>query len=349
MPCLLRTLLPKALQPDTFQIISTTPPQEALANALSVRQDLSAVDTTQSQIISSSGRVISVVDRTADLSLAAEALVAARFSFGGTSPYAPDLVFVNEFVKTAFVEQVLSHAIRYLAITSSNETALSNQTYHSKSQATQKALASLTSHKDWDMNIITQGSAGAVVEVMNKHTTHSPLPQKSNAPILAISAISSLDHVIDLITNDPEERLSAAYHFAAPTHAKYLSQFIHAEATFINQIPSGLLLGPAAPLFHKFDVAQRYAKEHFQRASPIFAETQAVKSVLNASSHDAAKILQDASKEISQKKRSEWIAIGFFEQGILIGLGTYGIPILTCLGATLFFGVRAGLRRWAVI
>lgn len=346
---MLRTLLTKALQPDTFQIISTTPPQEALANTLSVRQDPSAVGATHSQLVSSSRRVISVVDRTADLSQAAEALVAARFSFGGTSPYAPDLVFVNEFVKTAFLEQVLSHAIRYLAITSSNETPISSQTHHSKNQTTQKALASLTSHKDWEMSIITQGSAGAVVDLTNKHATHTPLPPKSNAPILAISAISSLDHGIDLIVNDSDARLSAAYHFAAPTHAKYLSQFINAEATFINQIPTELLLGPAAPLFHEFDIVKRYSKEHFQRASPVFAKAQVMKSILSTSSHDAAKLLQDASKEISQKKRAEWIAIGFFEQGILIGLGTYAVPILTCLGATLFFGVRAGLRRWAVI
>lgn len=314
-----------------------------------VLQEARTPRPTHDQLVSSSGRVISVVDRTADLSAAAEALVAARFSFGGTSPYAPDLVFVNEFVKTAFVEQVLSHAIRYLAVTSSNGSSNPTQTYQSKGQATNKALSLLTAHKDWDMSIITQGSAGAVVELTNKHTTHIPLPPKADASILAISPISSLDHVIDLLVNDPEERLSAAYHFAAPTHAKYLSQFIRAEATFINHIPSDLLLGPAAPLFRSIDVGKRYSKEHFLRNAPVFVESQTSTRSFDISSQNASKLLQNATKEIAQKKRAEWIAIGFFEQGILLGLGMYGVPVLTCIGASLFFGVRAGLRRLAVI
>ena len=204
-------------------------------------------------------------------------------------------------------------------------------------------------HKDWDMSIITQGSAGAIVELTNKHTTHIPLPPKSNASILAISPISSLDHVIDLLVNDPEERLRAAYHFAAPAHAKYLSQFILAEATFVNHIPSDLLLGPAAPLYHAVDVSKRYIKEQFLRNAPVFVEPRRSTHSFDVSSREAAKLLQNATKEIAQKKRAEWIAIGFFEQGILIGLGMYGIPVLTCIGASLFFGVRAGLRRFAVI
>lgn len=63
----------------------------------------------------------------------------------------------------------------------------------------------------------------------------------------------------------------------------------------------------------------------------------------------ATELLSKASQEIKEKKRAESIAIGYFEQGIFVGLGVYGIPILTCIGATLFFGVRAGLRRWAFI
>lgn len=53
---------------------------------------------------------MAVVDRTADVDLAARAIAAARFGFGGTSPYAPDLVLVNEFVKRDFFEACSRYA-----------------------------------------------------------------------------------------------------------------------------------------------------------------------------------------------------------------------------------------------
>jgi aldehyde dehydrogenase (NAD+) len=344
---LLRSILAKALQPDVFQIISSAPQEEASSNLLSVLQETRIRQPNHTQLVSSSGKVFAVVDRTADLSSAAEALVAARFSFGGTSPYAPDLILVNEFVKRDFVEQVLKHAIPYLAATSSNGTP--NTTSQSKNRSAIEALATLADSKHWQTNIITQGSTGAIVELTSRNTTHVPLPSRSGAPILAISAVSSLDHAIDLITNDSDDRLSAAYHFAAPAHAKYLSQFIRSEVTFANHIPSSLLLGPGAPLFHEFDVENRYRKEQFLRPSPVFVRPANTQVSTGSPGKDAAKLLEDAAKEIKESKRAESIAIGFFEQGIFIGLGVYGVPLLTCLCASLFFGVRAGLRRFAVI
>ncbi|OAG05558.1 ALDH-like protein, partial [Paraphaeosphaeria sporulosa] len=341
LPSLLRSLLPKALQPDAFQIISTSPQEGTTSNVLSVLQETNTEQSNYTRLVSASGRVLAVVDRTANLSSAAEALVAARFSFGGTSPYAPDLVFVNEFVKRDFVEQVLKHGIQHLAATSSN--AVPNASSQSKKRTTSDALETFSESKHWHTNIITQGSTGAIVELTSKSTTHVPLPPRSDAPVLAISAVSSLDHAIDIINNDLDDRLSAAYHFAAPAHAKYLSQFIRSEVTFVNHIPTSLLLGPGAPLFHEFDLENRYKKEQFQRASPVLVRPA---NTTTSTSKDAAKLLEDAAKEIKEPKRAESIAIGFFEQGILIGLGVFGVPILTCLGASLFFGVRAGLRRF---
>ncbi|KAJ4353954.1 uncharacterized protein N0V89_005686 [Didymosphaeria variabile] len=347
LPSLLRSLLLKALQPDVFHIVVTSPSEEAASNLLLVLQDTRVERPKYAQLVSSCGKVIAVVDRTADLSAAAEAVVAARFSFGGTSPYAPDMIFVNEFVKEDFVEQVLRHAIRYLATTAPNGTLSS--TSQPKKRNARDALATLAESKDWYTNIITQGSTGAIVELSNRHTTHVPLPPKSSAPVLAISAISSLDHAIDLITNDSNDRLSAAYHFAAPAHTKYLSQFIRSEVTFLNHIPSSLLLGPGAPLSYKVDIENRYRREHFLIASPVLVKPSGTKILVETTGKYAEKLLEDAAKEIKEPKRAEWIAIGFFEQGILIGLGVYGIPLLTCVGASLFFGIRAGLRRFAVI
>ena len=60
-----------------------------------------------------SSKTVAVVDRTADINCAAEALAAAQFSFAGQSPYAPDVVLVNEYIKesflTAFVQAVRAY------------------------------------------------------------------------------------------------------------------------------------------------------------------------------------------------------------------------------------------------
>lgn len=58
-------------------------------------------------------RVVAIIERDADLHAAADALVTARYSLGGKSPYAPDLVLVNEWVKKGFLEAVTQSAVRF--------------------------------------------------------------------------------------------------------------------------------------------------------------------------------------------------------------------------------------------
>jgi aldehyde dehydrogenase (NAD+) len=297
------------------------------------------------------------VDRTADLAAAAEYLVTARFSFGGTSPYAPDLVFINEFVKKNFLEHVLRYAIPYLA---SSDGVTSNGSLESPALGGQKktskiaeALKSLEGSKSWRSNVVTRGSNGAIVDLSDL----SSLTTKTNQPIFAVSSITSLEHAISLIDEDEgsQRGLLAAYHFGTPSAGKYLSQFVKADVSLVNHIPYRLLLGPAAPEFHTIDIHARYTKAQFVRASPTFitpaASHAALAKVLSSkdSKKTAAEALAKATQEIKEEKRAEWIAIGYFEQGILIGLGLYGIPFLACVGTGLFFGVRAGLRRFSFI
>jgi len=306
---------------------------------------------TYSQLISPAGKTIAVVDRTADLATAAEQLVAARFAFRGTSPYAPDLVLVNEFIKKDFLELALKQSIRYL---SGSDDVAANGSAKSSSQKPASrgadAFKALQDSKSWKLRVITQGDHGAVVELANL----SSLPPKVTQPLFCISAITSLEHAISLVEEDlePSQTLSAAYHFGTPASGKYLSQFINSDASFINHVPYRLLLGPAAPSFQHIDIEARYTPLHFTRASPAYispSTTQAPmeKVVAGKDTRKAvADLLAKASQEIKENKRAESIAIGYFEQGIFIGLGVYGIPLLSCIGATLFFGIRAGLRRW---
>ncbi|KAF9698765.1 hypothetical protein EKO04_003265 [Ascochyta lentis] len=357
LPSLLRTLLSQALEPDTFAAISSAPSQDALSTAFQVLQETQVLNPTYKQLVSPHNKSIAIVDRTANLAAAAEHLVTARFAFGGSSPYAPDLVFVNEFVKKDFLELALKFAIPYLA---SPDEASTNDSPKSPTLGGQKKgprtadiLKSLDDSKSWRSNIVTQGSNGAIVDLSNLLS----LPPKASQPIFAVSSITSLEHAIDLIGEDEESStgLLAGYYFGTPSAGKYLSQFVRADVALVNHIPYRLLLGPAAPVNHTIDIDARYTKAQFARGSPVFVVPAASHSSLinvlggKESRKAAAEALSKATQEIKEKKRPEWIAIGYFEQGILIGLGLYGIPLLTCIGTGLFFGVRAGLRRFSFI
>ncbi|KAF2025609.1 ALDH-like protein [Setomelanomma holmii] len=353
LPSLLRKLLSEALEADTFAIISSNPSPDSLSSCVSILQETQAERPIYSQLVSPKRRVVAIVDRTADLASAAEQLVAARFAFGGTSPYAPDLVFVNEFIKKDFLEHVLRHSIRYLS--GSNDIA-ANGTPKSPSGSKKttsnisEVFKSLQDSKHWRLNAITQGDNGAVLELSQL----SSLPQKLAQPLFCITSITSLEHAISIIDEDLDssDTLLAAYQFGTPSTGKYLSQYINADASFTNYIPYRLLLGPTAPAFYPINIDARYTTEHFTRAAPAYISLPASQAGLAAiitskeSRKSAAELLAHASVEIKEQKRAESIAIGYFEQGILLGLGVYGIPLLTCIGTVLYFGVRAGLRRW---
>jgi len=108
----LRRALTKALDVNTFHASKTTTDQSVLDNAILVDQISNGPPSTLiNQLLSSSQtRCVAVVDRSANIDDAARAITTARFSFGGTSPYAPDLVLVNEFVKKDFFEACSRYA-----------------------------------------------------------------------------------------------------------------------------------------------------------------------------------------------------------------------------------------------
>ena len=73
--------------------------------------------TTSSPVLRSPAlRSIAIVDRTSVISKAARDLIRARFAFGGQSPYAPDLVLVNEFVLDEFCIAAAKHAAEHFGV-----------------------------------------------------------------------------------------------------------------------------------------------------------------------------------------------------------------------------------------
>lgn len=108
---ILRNLLPKALDSDTFCILDSPVESLSTASVMLVDQTSSEEVCATSQLPSNPlARAIAIVDRSADVEAAAKAIVTARCAFHATSPYSPDLVIVNDFVHQKFTEACLRHA-----------------------------------------------------------------------------------------------------------------------------------------------------------------------------------------------------------------------------------------------
>jgi len=111
-------VLTKALDANTFWVSEgAVEDEDVLRRALVVDQkgESGQSDSTRQLVSPSGARTVAVVDRTANVEEAARAITMARFSFGGGSPYAPDLVLVNEFVKAKFYEACSRYATRAFA------------------------------------------------------------------------------------------------------------------------------------------------------------------------------------------------------------------------------------------
>lgn len=109
---ILKQLLPKFLDHDSFLLSTSRIPDQELKPCLLVDQQSPVISgAPRKDVLSSStARVVAVVDRTADIDAAACCLVHARYTYQGTSPYAPDLVLVNGFVKKQFIEACMRYA-----------------------------------------------------------------------------------------------------------------------------------------------------------------------------------------------------------------------------------------------
>lgn len=106
--------------------------------------------------------VVALVERDAHIEQAARALVAARFGRGGKSPYAPDIILVNEWVKKRFLEAVVLQNVqadgeKLRVATESN-----------------KSLEFMADTKDGDVTVISTGGRGTILDVHNRSVFVSP-------------------------------------------------------------------------------------------------------------------------------------------------------------------------------
>ncbi|KAJ5772659.1 hypothetical protein N7520_003188 [Penicillium odoratum] len=186
LPAVLRQILPDALDHDTFAITSQRPDSSFLSKALMVIQTES--DSPSGILSPAAARTVAVVDRTAKIADAAQALVAARFALGGRSPYAPDVVLVNEFVMQPFVESVIQHASKYLA-------GENGEARQGSGSSRRSALLDSIS-KDRNARVLVSGSNWGIVEVQDRNSPF--LKKKIDEKVLLVHPVTSLDDAIDV-------------------------------------------------------------------------------------------------------------------------------------------------------
>jgi hypothetical protein len=250
--------LPSALDQDTFFITPNKLQLSQLSKTdLFVNQTSQNADFSISQLTSSSQSTpIAIIDRTADINVAAKAIITARLVPHWTSPYSPELVIVNAFILDAFKTACLKYT-----------------------------------------------------------------DDLSNLTIRTCSSIT------DAITSQKESPVFlATYLFAAPSVSKFLSEQLPSQVSYINQIPLCLLYGPASPSSLPPSQHPRYTPEMFSVSRPqIVSKEPEIPNKVDV-------LREFATKKLKETGQKPGYAVGFFEQGIFIGLGVTALVVLPAVG-----------------
>lgn len=343
---LVQNLLSSTLDRDTFAVADKrieleTLPKNVVRVFGSPEPGLQAL---RGNLVPPSGRSIAIVDRTADMHDAASAVLRARFSFGGKSPIAPDLVLVNEFRVKEFCSSVAELTSKYFAAQIETNGTVSTR-------PTERARTARVSSHELDQagaEVLLSGSSGSVVRVNDRKS--KLLRKRIQDPLLVIHPVRSIDDAIDLANADGDERLSAAFAFGTPEVVKYISQFVDAHLCCANKIPVELLVGPATPTGFATSLEGCYTKEMFSVPSPTFVKydgkTCRLQNVLDGNDLKATNGLRREAEALNTAvNQPAGHAIGFFEQGILLGLGMVLTSIVAGNVVLWRYGLPAIRRR----
>ncbi|KAF6815830.1 putative aldehyde dehydrogenase [Colletotrichum sojae] len=337
LDAVLRGVLTRSLNQNAFCITKKITDQSILDSAILVDQtgDASGATRVNHLVSANTARTVAVVDRTADIEAAAKSITAARFGFGGQSPYAPDLVLVNEYVKKEFFEACSKHASLAFAREMTVRRASDNQSEETRravDEAEEKRLVTSFGSKDFKL-----------VDINDRNTPL--LNTKVRGRFLAIATCSGL--VDSIYTYDHEKPLLAGYFFASPDAAKYISQHISSHISFVNQIPPNLLLGPAAPVSRDPAFEFRYSKDMFSVSRPQLVEklsgalAKAEQFLCASGSATAPSLRNLAAVPLKRTDQPGNSRLGFFEQGFVLGASL----IMSVVLPSLAYGTWVGGRR----
>lgn len=210
---ILRKVLPGALDADTFAISDSRPPVDFTRQCTLVIQTEEDINhSTWSRVLQSplSGTSVVVIDRTANIIKAAEAVANASFSFRGRSAYAPRAVLVNEFVADEFLSGLVSH----VAEPSSRleKESMTGDGHIGPPRAGRKIAKEIENNQN--SRTLVAGSNGSIIEVFDlwgfhaiyelarTNTAHRDsllLMKKSGGPNIVVHRISSMDDALSIL------------------------------------------------------------------------------------------------------------------------------------------------------
>ncbi|KAK5064587.1 hypothetical protein LTR84_000420 [Exophiala bonariae] len=330
---LLRQIFSESMNKDAFGVVLSRASPPLLLQCVVVDQARKLRTTDDSKpcrvLTSPATPNVALVDRTADVELAAKEVVASRLAFDARGRYAVDAVFVNEFVADALATAVVQAAQKYFGQHKIAGSQRSTRYLSSKSDISDIALLE-NEVRLGRAKVVHSDSGMTVVEVLERSSALVNTKVSSRTVILIRS--TSLDDFIDVLDNGSSQlSVGALFVFAGPREAKYLAQHIFSQVTIVNHIPAQLLVGPTTPIGYPVSLRTRYSASMFEYPSPQFA--------VGPRSHLASRILagptksawlmgiaQKPLKPTGQPPPGAW---GFFEQGMVIGALVYLLPILS--------------------
>lgn len=126
-------------------------------------------ETSSSSTLASvqGSRVIAIVDRSADIQIAAKEIVRARAGFRGRSTYAPDLVLVNEFAMRSFVDTAVVALTQYLSGSSLDVGTGSAEKMKPRRRERSDVLTE-EERSDSETTVILEGDNGTLVKIGNR-------------------------------------------------------------------------------------------------------------------------------------------------------------------------------------
>jgi hypothetical protein len=160
-PSLVLGLIQESLDKDILEVTSQQVNSEDIDHPhIRVLQNGSTHSTSNQDLVSNpKAPILAFVERDADVQAAAKALVSSRLGLGGKSPYAPDVVYVNEWVKKDLLRALVQQSTDFMA----------NPTVTRRSAKAAKSELAKQAEKDGSVNIIASGSGGLILDVEDRY------------------------------------------------------------------------------------------------------------------------------------------------------------------------------------
>ncbi len=343
---LVQNALLSTLDPDTFCVVDRRIDLQDLPKT-TIRifgREEPDVQPSRTDLAPPSTRSIAIVDRTANTQEAASAILRARFSFGGQSPLAPDLVLVNEFRIKEFCQSIAELTSKYFA----GQVEMNGSAGHASADKARTARVSSHELDQAGAEVLITGSRGSVARIDDRKS--KLLKKRIQEPLLLIHPVRSIDDAIEFANSDGEDLLSAVFAFGAPEVAKYVSQFVDAHLCCANNIPIELLVGPTTPIGFATRLESPYSKQMFSIPKPEFIQydrtSEKLQHLIDENDvKEANGYRREAESLDTRVKQPAGHAVGYFEQGIFLGLGVVVTSIVA--GNVVFwrYGLPAISRR----